>query len=134
MSGLRAVPGSYRSLTPIEVEVALEQAAAELTRAEKELREARDAETDAEIAYQRVHRRAMLSENCPRVERGGATVAERDAWVADRCAKEWEEWLITKTRCKAAEDHLRTTRDVTSTWQTIAGLVKAAMSLAGVAA
>lgn len=121
-------------MTPIEVEVALEQAAAELARAEKELREARDAETDAEVVYQRVHRRAMLSENCPRVERGGATVAERDAWVADRCAKEWEEWLIAKTRCKAAEDHLRTTRDITSTWQTIAGLVKAAMSLAGVAA
>lgn len=120
-------------MSPIDLEVSLRKAVTELTRSEQALKDARNTETDAEITYQRAYRRALLSRRCPRVERGGVTVAERDAWVQQECAQEWEAWQVAKTACKAAEDHQRMTRDVTSVYQTIAGLTKTAMSLAGAA-
>lgn len=121
----------YIPLNPVQVEQKLRQSVTDLTNAEKALAEARDAETNAELAYRSYYRKAVLSEECPKVTRGGVTVSERDAWVEERCAQWWEHYRLSQTRCQAAQDHVRTVRDVASTVQSIASLVRQAYSMAG---
>jgi hypothetical protein len=102
-----------------------------MTKAEQALRAARDSETDAEIAYKRVYRRAMLSPKCPKVTRGGFTVTERDAWVDEECAAEWERYRLAQTACQAAQDHVRSVRDIAVAVQSIGALVRTGYSVAG---
>lgn len=120
------------SLTPAQIEDRLRQCVSNITRAEQALREARDTETEAELAYRAQHRRAVLAPDCPKVTRGGYTTAERDAWVEQRCAEAWEAYRLATTAREAAQDHSRAVRDVTSAVQTIATLTRASFSLAGV--
>lgn len=122
---------SYQPLSPHQIEAKLVQSVTELTNAEKALGQARDVEVDCELVYESAKRRAMLSDACPRVARDAATVAERDAWVADQVADEYRAYRLAQVALKAAEDHQRRVREVTSTVQTIASLCKAALSLAG---
>lgn len=121
----------YVALNPVQVEQKLRQCVTDLYGAEKQLAEARDAETNAELVYRRDHRRNLLSDECPKASRGGATVAERDAWVEERCQESFEHYRLAQTRCHAAQDHVRTVRDVTSSVQSIASLVRQAYSAAG---
>lgn len=121
----------YVSLNPVQVEQKLRQCVNDLYAAEKALAEARDAEVDAEIAYQSTRRKLLLSEACPKVSRGNVTVADRDAWIDNECADEWMAYRLTSVKCQAAQDHVRTVRDVTSTVQSIASLVRQAYSMAG---
>jgi hypothetical protein len=123
--------GGYVSLNPVQVEQKLVQSVRELYAAEKDLAEARDAEVEAEIAYQSSRRRLLLSDACPKVSRGSVTVADRDAWVDNECADEWMSYRLTQVKCQAAQDHVRTVRDVASTVQSIASLVRQAYSMAG---
>lgn len=125
-------PITREGLSPAQIEDKLRRCVTDLTRAELALREARDTETVAEIEYQRAKRRAMLSPDCPTVSRSGATAAERDAWVDDRCDQEWTAYRLAHTSREAAQDHSRTVRDITSAVQSIASLTRAAFSLAGV--
>ena len=62
-----------------------------MTQAELHLRRARDAEVTAKHTYEAARRRASFDRECPRVERGGATVDMRKQWIEDRCAD--EAWL-----------------------------------------
>ena len=121
----------YQPLNPVQVEQKLRQCVTDLYAAEKKLAEARDAETNAELAYRRYFRQHLLSDECPKVSRGGYTVTERDAWVEDKCSEWWEHYRLAQTRCHAAQDHVRTVRDVTSSVQSIASLVRQAYSMAG---
>jgi hypothetical protein len=121
----------YVGLNPVQVEQKLRQCVTDLYAAEKQLAEARDAETNAELAYRRYHRQHLLSDECPKVARGGFTVADRDAWVEEQCKEWWEHYRLSQTRCQAAQDHVRTVRDVTSSVQSIASLVRQAYSMAG---
>lgn len=121
----------YESLSPLQVEQKLRQCVTALTQAEMTLREARDKETDAEIAYRSLYRRALLSGDCPKVTRGGYTVTERDAWVEEQCAAHWEAYRRAQAAREAAQDHVRTQRDVASTVQSISALVRQAYSMAG---
>lgn len=121
----------YESLSPIQVEQKLRQVVTDLTLAEKALREARDEETTAEITFRAAHRAAMLSPQCPRVARGGCTTAERDAWVEDQCAGQWQAYRIAQARREAAQDHIRTVRDIATAVQSIGALVRTAYSMAG---
>lgn len=122
---------SYESLSPVQVEQKLRQCVTELTKAEQELSQARDAEVEAEMAYRSVYRKTLLSDECPRVTRGGTTVTERDAWVEDQCAEQWQAYRLAQVRCQSAQDHVRTVRDVASTVQSLASLVRQAFSMAG---
>lgn len=123
----------YVSLNPVQVEQKIVACVNELYAAEKRLAEARDGETAAEIDYKSAHRRAMLSDDRPKVTRGGYTTAERDAWVDDQCAEEWQAYRLAQTTCQAAQDHVRTIRDVTSAVQSISSLVRQAYSIGGAA-
>lgn len=123
----------YVSLNPVQVEEKLVACVRDLYGAEKALADARDDEVGAEIEYQGKRRRLLLSDECPKVSRGSVTVADRDAWVDNELDAEWMEYRLATVKCQAAQDHVRTVRDVTSTVQSIASLVRQAFSAAGVA-
>lgn len=95
-------------LTPVAVERKLRRIYNDMTGAQKVLAEARDIEVTAKHAYERAHRGAMLSDQCPKVARGGYTTAERDAWVDEQCTILRQTYEVAEVRRKAAEDHLRT--------------------------
>lgn len=122
---------SYTPLTPPEVEAKLRACTREMLDAERELRAARDVETDCEIAYRKAHTTAMLSGDCPRVTRGEVTVADRDAWVDERCHGEWRALRLATAGREIAADRIRVTRDITSAVQTIAQMVRQAYSVVG---
>lgn len=122
---------NWEPLTPMQVEQKLRQLVTDLTLAEKSLREARDREVDTELSYRAAHRKAILSEDCPRVSRSGVTAADRDAWVDERCADEWQAYRLAQAAREAAQDHVRTVRDVAVTVQSIGALVRTAYSMAG---
>jgi hypothetical protein len=73
----------------------------------------------------------MLSPECPTVSRGGTTTSERDAWVDAQCAEQWQSLRLAQTRREAAQDHLRTQRDIATAVQSIGALVRTAYSMAG---
>lgn len=120
-------------LTPIQIETRLRQAITMLTGAQQALQRARDAETDAEVAYRRALYRATLSSEAPKVGRGSAdaTVGERDAWVQERTLEEWEAHRRAVVVREAAQDHLRTVRDITSVLQSLGASVRMAYEMAG---
>jgi hypothetical protein len=121
----------YEPLSPVDIEQKLRDLVNRLATAYKDLAEARDAEVHAKHSYEAQHRAALLNPDRPRVERGGMTTAERDAWVADQCAEQREAYDIAEVVRKAAEDHLRVIRDQASVVQTLARSVQQAYSMAG---
>lgn len=121
----------YQPLNPVGVEQKLRHCITQLYAAEKALADCRDSEVNAELHYPSEHRKALLSDECPKVSRGGVTVTERDAWVEERCADAFSSFRLWQVRAQAAQDHVRITRDVASTVQSIASLVRQAFSMAG---
>jgi hypothetical protein len=95
-------------LTPIAIERKLRQIGNDMSQARVALAEARDAEVATKHIFEREHRRALLSGDCPKVARGGYTTAERDAWVDEQCSGQREVYELAEVKRKAAEDHLRT--------------------------
>lgn len=124
-------PAGLEQWSPVQVESTLIRSVSDLTRAEKQLRLARDAEVDAELAYRQQYRRWLLSEDCPKPNRTDVTVAMRDAWVEQHCKREFEAFRRAQVEVKAAEDHSRTVRDVTTTVQSIGAMQRAQLALAG---
>lgn len=118
-------------LTPVAVESKLRQLVTALSRAQMDLREARDDEVEKELAWKAAHRRALLDPGRPRVERGGYTTAELGAWVDEQCADEYDAFRVAEARRKAAEDLLRVTRDQSTVVQTLARSVQQAYATAG---
>lgn len=121
----------YEALSPVQIEQRLSHSISDLTRAEAALRAARDQETDAEIAYRSAFYRATLDKHAPEVSRGGYTVAERDAWVGLRCREQWEAYRRAQTVREAAQDHLRTVRDITEVLRSLGASVRTAYEGAG---
>jgi hypothetical protein len=119
-------------LTPAQIEAKLRRLVNDLALAQSALREARDAEVDAKHAYEAKSRKALLSDECPKVTRGGFTTAERDAWVSEQAAAEEKVYDLAEARRKAAEDYLRTLRDQSMIVMALGKSVQAAFSLAGV--
>ena len=120
-------------LTPAQIEAKLRRLVNDLARAQSALRAARDAEVEAKHVYESAHRRALLSDECPKVTRGGYTTAERDAWVAEQAAELEKAFDVAEANRKAAEDHLRTLRDQSMIVMALGKSVQSAFSLAGAA-
>lgn len=123
--------GGYQPLNPVQVEQQLRHCVTQLYAAEKKLADCRDSEVEAELRYRSEYRKALLSEDCPKVVRGGVTVAERDAWVEQECEAAFDSYRLWQVKCQAAQDHVRITRDVASTVQSIAALIRQAYAMAG---
>lgn len=100
---------------------------------QRQLAKARDAEVDAKAALRLATAKAVLHPDCPRPKRGenGVTVADRDAWVDQQVHAEWLAAEVAEATRKAAEDHMRVTRDQASTVQSMSALMRTEMSLAG---
>lgn len=125
-------PTSAEPMSPVDIENRLRQSITDLTQAQEQLRDARDVETDAELGYLSAYRRVLLSADCPPVRRDGYTAAERDAWVSDQVAEDYTQYRHANARRKAAEDRMRTLRDVASNVQSLGAMVRSAYQLAGV--
>lgn len=118
-------------LTPAAVETKLRSLVTQLTEAQRALAMARDEEVSALHEFKRAHRRLLLGGDCPPVSRGGVTMAERDAWVEERCSTEQEAFDLAEAKRKAAEDHLRVVRDQSVVVAALAKSVNAAYAFAG---
>lgn len=117
--------------TPAGIESRLRQLVTDLTHAQQALAAARDAEVRAKHTYEAARRRALLSEECPRVARGAVTTAERDAWVDEATARERWQWELAVVRREAAQDHLKVLRDQAVIVMSLASSVRAAYAVAG---
>lgn len=124
------------TLTPAQVQSRLFDVHQHLAAAADSLKAARDAEVQAEEALTMAKARAILHDDCPKPKRGenGVTVAGRDAWVEQQVQEERFNAKVAEATRKAAEDRLRVVRDQASIVQSLAGLMKAEMSLSGVGA
>jgi hypothetical protein len=120
------------ALTPVAAEKRLVALDNEMTKAELELRRARDAEVDAKHAYEAARRRAGFDKDCPRVERGGATVDMRKDWIEDRCAEEGRTYDLKTAAREAAQDHHRTVRDQAMVAMALLRSVTTAYNMSGV--
>lgn len=77
----------YEPQTPVRAEEGLDTLKAQLDAAEEAVNEARAAELEAENVRDRAKAAALLDDKCPKTGTFAGvrvTVAERDAWVAQR--------------------------------------------------
>lgn len=118
-------------LTPVEIEAKLRALVGALTTAQQTLADARDAETDAEIALMRA--RDEVAQVAPKVTRGEFTVGEREEFIATATRDEWETLRRAESRRKNAEDYLRVVRDQASVVQSLGASVRTAYQMAGAA-
>jgi hypothetical protein len=94
--------------TPEQAENALRWVLRAMHQAQKDLKAARDAEVDAKHVYEKARREAFFSPNCPKPERGGYTVADREAYIERATADERQAYELASKEKEAAQDHLRT--------------------------
>lgn len=120
------------ALTPVAAEQRLVALDTAMTQAELALRRARDAEVAAKHAYEAARRNAGFDKDCPRVERGGATVDMRKQWIDDRCAREQRDYDIKTAAREAAQDHHRTVRDQAMIAMALLRSVTTAYNMSGV--
>lgn len=120
------------ALTPVAAERRLVQLDTAMTQAELQLRRARDTEVAKKHEYEAARRQAGFDKDCPRVERGGATVDMRRQWIDDKCAKEQREYDIAVAAREAAQDHHRTVRDQAMVAMALLRSVSTAYNVSGV--
>jgi len=120
------------ALTPVAAERRLLQLDTAMTQAELALRRARDAEVEAKHVWEAARRRAGFDRECPRVERGGATVDVRKQWIDDRCADEQRAYDVAVAAREAALDHHRTVRDQAMVAMALLRSVTTAYNMSGV--
>lgn len=118
-------------LTPIDVERRLTQLVTDITRAQQELRTARDAETEAAIALKRARLYAGHRDDCPKPTRGSTTVAERDEWIDRLTFDEWATSKQAETSREIAQDALRAVLAVSEVVRSLSASVRTAYSMAG---
>lgn len=117
--------------TPVEIEARLRGLVTELTQAQAALAEQRDAEVRAKHAYEAARRKVLLSDDCPKVTRGGMTTTERDAYVDDQVKTARWHYDLATVRREAAQDHLRVVRDQAEIVRSLGASVRQAYEMAG---
>jgi hypothetical protein len=118
-------------LTPIAVESKLRELVTSVTMAQRDLAGARDAETQAEITLKRSRVAAAHASDCPRVARGGATVADREAWIDKQCLDDWAHHRVATTAREIAQDRLRAVTTISEVVRSLGSSVRTAYSMAG---
>lgn len=121
----------YEPLSPLDIEQKLRWLSTQLTQAQKALEKARDDEVSKRHALNAARRRAILSEDCPKVTRGGVTTAERDAWVDDRLPDLQLAYDLASAKRESAQDHLRVLREQAEITRSLGTFVRQAYELAG---
>lgn len=118
-------------LTPVTVEAKLRALVTDITLKQKELAQARDAETECELVYKKSRLIAAMDGECPTPKRGSTTVGERDEWIDRHTFTEMSGLKRATTAREIAQDALRATLAVTDTVQSLNASVRAAYSMAG---
>lgn len=119
-------------LTPIQIEARLRALITELTKAQRTLTDARDAEVEAKGNLRRARTTALLSGDCPKVARGGYTTAERDAWVEQQIEDAQHAYDVASAARENAQDYLRVVRDQAEIVRSLGASVRTAYEMAGV--
>jgi hypothetical protein len=94
--------------TPVTARNRIRHVGSDLVKAELDLKNARDREVAAKHDYEKALRAALLSPEAPRVQRGGATVADRDAWAEDRCDAQRFAYMVAEANRQASQTHYAT--------------------------
>jgi hypothetical protein len=90
--------------TPVVARARCKRIGTQLTQAQLALRRERRTEVEAEIAYRSARRRAQMASDAPKVERGGYTVADKEAWVDDAVQDEYLAWRLAELARVAAQE------------------------------
>jgi len=119
------------SLTPVESEQQISDLIKAAYDAQKTLADARDTETASEIEYKRAKAKTYHRGDCPKVTRGGYTVADKDAWIDEQVMDEWVALKIATTAREVAQDNLRVILAVSESARSLNASVRQAYSVAG---
>lgn len=119
--------------TPAGIDQRLKQIFNAVFQAQKDLRDARTAEADADVALKRARIIAFHSPDCPKVTRGGYTVADRDAWVDQQSLEQWEAHRRAVAARESAHDYVRALSTQSDILRTLNTSMRTALGLAGVA-
>lgn len=111
--------------TPVDVERMLREVTERLQSLRTELAHARLAEHDAKVAFEKGKVRFAADVWCPKVERGGTTVAERQAWIDERVLDEKLALDFATTLRQIAADALRSAEKELEALQSIGASVRA---------
>jgi hypothetical protein len=121
------------SLTPVEIESRLTNLITAITQAQIDLKAFRCAEVDAEVTYKRAKLTASFDGQCPKVTRGGYTVADRDAWIELQCINQWEAYRRATVAREIEVDHLRVLAIEHESTRSLGASVRTAYAVAGAA-
>jgi hypothetical protein len=122
---------SAQPWTPVDAEMRLRAIDAALDAAVEAVKRTRDTEVQRYGAYKDVRDAAMLSDQCPKVIRGGCTTAERDAWVSRESAKAEREYEQAKKDREDAIDDMFKLKDQGAIIGKVSDLVRQAYATAG---
>lgn len=128
---LGAAPQYDHDLTPADIQRQLRWLYNALAQATMATARARNAEVEAKHAYERARRAALMSAQCPRVTRGGYTVADRDAWVDEQCDGQRQAYELAMVARQASEDLMRLRRDQSLIVMSLARQVETAYNMSG---
>lgn len=83
---------------------------------------------ECQKAFKKAETRLLMSPDCPKVGRtvGTVTAAERDAWVAQRCATEWEAVHDAELQLNIATSYAWKIKDQISLFQSLNNNAQAA--------
>lgn len=118
-------------LTPVETERELSRLITAITTAQLDLARFRKARAVAYLAHRKAQVRAAHSKDCPKVERGGTTVAEREAWIEQEVWDEFEAFTKAETMEAIGVENLRATLATAEVTRSLNSSVRAAYGMAG---
>ena len=119
----------YNPATPPDAEAKLAAYSDALDKAQEDLKNARDAEVEAEEDRDAARRRAQMSPDCPKVgvfNGVRTTVAYQTAWIEDQIADVEHKYRLAKLARQAASDHLKKLGKQGSFQQSLTGSVREA--------
>jgi hypothetical protein len=131
VSGDPYTEGNYRPMTPVDCERELARLKNAIAQAELLMRERLTEECEARLALERAHLIASTDPDCPRVERGVWTVAERDDWIRGQEFDELDRHERAKKDFKLAQRYQERLEQQVSITQTQAKFVLQAYQVMG---
>lgn len=98
---------TFEPWTPPQAEAAMRWVLRAMHDTQQQLKQARTAEVNAKHEYESARRTAFFAPDCPKPERGGYTVADREAHIERATVDERQSYELATVTRDAAQDHLR---------------------------
>lgn len=119
-------------LTPIDVDRLLRKIHNAIAFANRDLRQCRDAEVEAEKAYRKARTPLMMRDDCPEPNRSkGVTKTDREEWINDRIPDEYWHWREAKVLRQGAEDYFWSLKEQVKCLQSINTIVRQMYDMTG---